>query len=117
MQTLATGIKRQGTFILCDMNIQTDVRIGNTDVRSLACLFPELVNNSVFHLIGYKFGMTEFLGEDNGIDGKGLVQSDIFCPVDVLHTFIDIIGRQCLKMFDGFQYADGSVQLEISTIQ
>ena len=117
MQTLATGIKRQGTFILCDMNIQTDVRIGNTDVRSLACLFPELVHNGVLYLVSHEFGVAELFREDDGVNGKCLVQSDIFCPVDVFHTFIDIIGRQCLKMFDGFQYADGSVQLEISTIQ
>ena len=96
--------------------MQTDVRIGNADIGTLTCLFAELVDNGILYLISYKLRMAELLGKDNGVDGKGLVDSDVFAPVNVLDTFIDIVSRESLKMLDGFQNTDGGVQLEIGTI-
>ena len=98
------------------MDMQTDVGIGDADVWTLSCLFAELVDNGILDLIGNKLRVTELLGEYHRINGKGLVVSNVFAPVDVLDTFIDIIGRKCLKVFDRFQNADGCMQLEVGTI-
>ena len=99
------------------MDVQTDVGIGNTDVRTLSGFLAELVDNGILHLICYKLRMAEFLGEYDRVNGEGFVWSDVFAPVNILHAFIDIVSRQSLEVFDGFQNADGSVQLEIGTIQ
>ena len=64
-------------MILCNMHVQTDIRIGYRDIRTLASRLAKLVNNRIFYFVGYKLRMAEFFGEDNRVNGKGLVLSDI----------------------------------------
>ena len=59
------------------MHVQTDVRVGHRDVRTLAGRLTELVDNGVFYLVRYKLRMAEFFGKDHRVNGKGLVLSDI----------------------------------------
>ena len=117
MQRVATGVKTQRTLVFGNVDVQADIRIGDADVWTLSGLLAELVNDGILYLVGYKLRMAEFLRENDRVDSKGLVDSDIFAPVKILNALIDIISRQCLKMLDGFQDADGSVQLEIGAIQ
>ena len=98
------------------MDVQAHVRIAHADVRTVARFLAELVDDGVLHLICHEFRVAELLGEYDGIDGKGLVQRQVFRPVDVLHTFVHVVCRQCLEVLDGFQNTDGGMQLEISAI-
>ena len=121
MQRLAARVERQRAFTLSgghvgNVDVQTHVGIGYTDVRTVARLFAELVDNGVLHLVGYEFRVAEFFREYHRVDGKGLVQCQILCPVDILHTLVDVVCRQGLEVFDGFQNTDGRMQLEISAI-
>ena len=121
VQRLATGVETQGTLALAgghvgNMDMQTHVWIGNADIGTLASLLAELVDNGILHLVSHKLRVSEFLREYHRVDGKRLVEGEIVRPVHRLHTFVDIVSRQCLEALDGFQNTDGSVQLEIGTV-
>ena len=98
------------------MDVQPHIRVRDADIRTLARLLAELVDNGILHLIGNKLGVTELLGKDYRVNGKGLVKGDVLRPVDVLDAFIDIVGRERTEALDGFQNADCGVKLEISAV-
>ena len=116
MQRLTAGVKRQRTLVLCHVHVQPDVRIGDADVRALAGLLAELIDDGVLYFIRHKLGMTEFLAEHHRIDGECLVQSQVLGPVDFLHFLIHVIGRIGLEVLDRFENTDSCMQLEIGAI-
>ena len=59
------------------MDVQSHIRIGDADVRTLARLLAELVDNGIFYLIGHKLGVAELVGKDHRVDGKSLVERKI----------------------------------------
>ena len=63
MQRLAAGVKTQCALVFCNMDMQTDVWIGDADIGTLASAFTELIDNSIFDFVGYELGMTELLRE------------------------------------------------------
>ena len=75
-----------------------------------------MVHNGILHLICHKLGVTELIREHDGINGKTLGIIQVLFPFDGLHAFIDFIGIVGLKMFNGFQDADGSAQAEVCLI-
>ena len=116
VQGLAAGVKAQRTLVVGNMDVQPDVGVGDTDVRPLSRLLAELVNNGILHLVGHELRMPELVREDDRVDGKGLVDRQIAGPVNILHTLVDVVGRQRLEVLDGFEDADGGVQLEVGTV-
>ena len=98
------------------MDVQSHVGVGDADVRTCSLLFTELVDDGILHLVGDELGVAEFFGEYHRVDSKRLVNIQVFCPVNILDAFIDVIGRQCLEMLDGFQNADSGMQLEVGAI-
>ena len=98
------------------MYVQADIGISHRDIRSLPCLLAELIDDGVFHLVRYEFGMTEFLGEDDSVNSERLVLLQIFRPVYLSDFFIYVISTLRLEVADRLQYSDGSVQLEVGTI-
>ena len=54
VERLSRGVKGERAVVLRDMDIQTEVWIGNRDIRALTASLKELVNNGILHLIGHK---------------------------------------------------------------
>ena len=54
------------------MYVQSDVGVGYGDVGSVSRVLTELVYDGILDLIGYKAGVSEFLGVDHGVYGEGL---------------------------------------------
>lgn len=59
MQTLTRRVERQSGIVLCYVDVQADVRIGDRDVRTFPGLLAELVNYSVLNLICNETGVAE----------------------------------------------------------
>ena len=82
MQALAAGVQTERTFALSwshvgNMDVQSHVRIGDADVRTLARFLAELVDNGIFYLIGHELRVAELVGKDHRVNGKCLVESKI----------------------------------------
>ena len=92
MQALAAGVEAQGAVVFGDVHIESDVRVGHADIGSFARFLPELVDDGILHLIGHELGVFELLGEDHGVDSKGLVKTQVLGPVDSLHLVVYVIG-------------------------
>ena len=60
--------------------------------------------------------MSELFREDNGVDGKCLVECNVLAPINFFDTLVDIVCRESLEVFDRFEDTDGGVQLEISAV-
>ena len=99
------------------MDVQLQVGIGDADVRTFASLLSHLVNDGILHLVGHKFRVAEFRAEHNAIDGKGRFIGQVFCPVNLLHSTIHLVGTGGAEVFDGFQNFDGGAQLKICAIE
>ena len=91
MQGLTTGVQGECAFVLCDMDVQSDVGIRYGDIRTFARLLTELVDDGVLDFISYEFGVSELLGENHRVNSKGGVQAQESGPVHLFHSFIDII--------------------------
>ena len=63
VQRLTAGVKRQRTLVFCYMNVQSYVGIADADIRAFSCSLTELVDDSIFHLVGNELRVSEFLGE------------------------------------------------------
>ena len=98
------------------MDVESQVGISHGDIRTFARLLPKLIDNGILYFIGYKFRVAEFFAEYHRIDSKGLVESQIFRPIDILYLLIHVICRPGDEMFDGFENTDSGVQLEICAI-
>ena len=80
------------------MYVESEVGVGDADVRSCAGFFAELVNDGVFHLVSHEFRVLELLGEHYGVNGKRFVEVEILCPVYFLYAFIHFVGVECLEV-------------------
>ena len=91
------------------------VHIGMVDAYrgALSCLFTEIVHNGVFYFVGYELGVTELVRENHSVYGKTFIFIQEVFPRNGLDSFVNFIGILRLKMFDGFQDADGSTQAEV----
>ena len=70
MQAFSARVEREGAFVLCDVDVELQVGIGDADVRTLSRTLPHLIDNSVFHLVGHKLRVPELLAEDHTIHGE-----------------------------------------------
>ena len=107
MEALATGVQTECALTLSgsnvgNMDVQAYVGIGNTDIRALPRFLAELVHDGVLYLVSHELRVTELIGKDHRVYGKGLVQVQILCPVNVFYTVVNVVGRQCLEVLDGF---------------
>ena len=84
------------------MDVQTDVGVCYRDVRPVARLFPELVDNGILHLIADELGMPEFFREDHSIDGERLVVVEVGRPVCLFDFLVDVVSTISLEVSDGF---------------
>ena len=73
VQRLAAAVERQRAVVLGHVDVQPQVGVGHRDVGAVARLLAELVDDGVLHLVADKLRVAEFLGENDGVDGKGLV--------------------------------------------
>ena len=101
---------------MCNVNIEQYIRIIDAYRRTFACLFAEIIHNSILHLIRYKLGMTEFLAEYNCIYRKRLVYIKILFPWNSLYLVVNFISILCRKILDRFQNADSSTEAEICLV-
>ena len=116
MQAFAGRVERQRALRIGNMDIQTDVGIGDTDIGAFAVLLAEIVHDGVFHFIGHELRMTELLGIDYRVDRKSRFQIEKIVPFHAAHGVVDIVGISCLKSFDGFQNSDGGAQAEVGAV-
>ena len=75
---------------------------------ALSCLFTEIVHNGVFYFVGYELRVTELVRENHSVYGNTFIFIQEVFPHNGLDSFVNFIGMLRLKMFDGFQDADGS---------
>ena len=61
MQTFATGVKAQRGFVLGNMDVETDVGIAYANIRAHASFLTKPINDGIFHFVGDKAGIAEFL--------------------------------------------------------
>ena len=116
VQRFSRTIQRECTTVFCNVDIQKYIRICDADRRAFACLFAEIIHDGILHFVGNKFGVTEFIGENNCIYRKTLGIVQIVFPIDGLNVVVDFIRVVCLEMLDRFQDADSCSQAEICLI-
>ena len=102
MKRFSGRVQRQRTSGMCNVNIEQYIRIIDAYRRTFACLFAEIIHNSILHLIRYKLGMTEFLAEYNCIYRKRLVYIKILFPWNSLYLVVNFISILCRKILDRF---------------
>ena len=117
VQTFSRGIQRECAVILCHMDVELHVGIGNTYVGTLSCLLAELVHNGIFHLISHKLAMAELIAVYYAIHGKGGVHAQILAPVYLLHGIVDLICRLGTKMLDGLENTYCGTQGEVGPVE
>ena len=116
VKALTRRVEAERGIVFGDVDMQSQVGIGNRYIRTCARLLAELVNDGILHLVGYEFRVTELLGENHGVHSKCFLVVQILSPVDALYLLVNIIGALCLEMLDGLEDADSGMQLEISAI-
>ena len=117
MEALAAGVEGKGAVVLCNVDVQLQVGVGNLDVGALASLFPHLVNDGILHLVGDELGVAELRAEHNAIHGKGRFVGEDLRPINLLHGTIHLVGRCGPEVLDGFQNLNGGAQLEVGAIE
>ena len=60
--------------------------------------------------------MSELLGVDHGVDGKGCVEVEIETPVNGAYGVVDIIGVGRFEVLDGFEHAHGGAQTKVGAV-
>jgi len=68
------------------------IRVVETYRRTFAVFAGEVIGDSVFSAVGYKFGMSKYFGIDDSIDSKGLINRHPSVPVQILYRFIYFVG-------------------------
>ena len=85
------------------MYINVEVRVADTYRRTFLILLDEVVNDGIFGPISHELGVVKVLRVNDRIDGKGLVQGDVFFPLDLFDLFINRVCIFGLEMIDRFQ--------------
>ncbi len=116
-QRVATAVERQRDVTSRDMDVKTDIGIGEADARTLAVLLIEEVGNGILDTIGDKTGIIEFLAIDRGIDGKGRVYLHQLLPVKGLQLLIQVIGTAGTQLEERFQHTHCRATGEIRPIE
>ena len=117
MQALSTGVEREGAVVLCDVDVELQVGIGDLDVRTTSCPLPHLVDNRVFHLVSYKLRVSELVREDHTIHGESRLVGQVVGPIDFLYGIIHLVGGGGTEVLDGHEDADCGAELEVRAIE
>jgi hypothetical protein len=107
MKALATGVQTECALTLSRsnvgyMDVQAYVWIGNAYIRALTHFLAELVYDGILHLVSHELRVTELIRKYYRVHGKCLIQVQIFGPVYGFYSFVNVVGRQCLEVLDGF---------------
>ena len=116
VQRLAAGVEAEGGVFVGNVDVQADVGVGHRDVRTVARMFAELVDDGILHLIGHELGVAELLGEYHRVYGESLAVVEVFRPFHLHHLVVHVVGTTGFEVDNGFQNADSSVELEIGTV-
>ena len=116
VERLAAGVEAECSLVLGDVYVQTDVGVGNTDIRSHVGALTELVHNGVLHLVSHELRMAELLGEHHRVDGKSLAYVEVLAPVNGAHLVVHVVGTLSLELADGLEDAYGGMQLHVGAI-
>ena len=98
------------------MDVQCHIGMVDAYRGALSCLFTEIVHNGIFYFIGHELGVTEFVRENHSVYGKTFIFIQEVFPCNGFDSFVNFVGILRLKMFNGFQDADGSTQAEVCLI-
>ena len=95
-------IQGKCTLFLCNMDVNSQIRVTDTYGRTVACLFAEIVDYRIFHFVCHEFRMTEFIREHYGIYRETTHVVQIVFPCDTLYGLIHFVSSLRSKMFDRF---------------
>ena len=122
MQRLSAGVEAEGARALArryvsNVDVEPEVGVADGDVGAFARLLAELVDDGILHFVTDELRVTELFREDHSVYGKGLVEVEVLAPVHLHHLVVHVLGREGAEMGDGLENADGSMELEVSTIK
>ncbi len=117
VQALARRVQREGAVVLCHMDVQLHVGVGDTYVGTLASLLAELVHDGVLHLVSHKLAVPELVAVYHAVHRKGGVIGQILAPVYLPHGLIHLVGGLGTEVLDGLQHAHGGTQGEVGPVE
>ena len=117
MQRFARAVKRNCALVVSNMNANLNIRVINTDRRTLVAFLAEMVSNSIFHLIRKEFGVFEYFGINHGVNRKSFRRVQIQTPVQLLNLVVHIISILRLKFKYRFQNTQSGTATKVRLVQ
>ena len=104
-QRFTAAVERHGHFAARDVDVKTDLRIGQADAGTLAVFIIEEVGNGILDTIGDETRVVKVLAVDSGVDGKCGVNGHQLFPVERLQLLIQVVGTRRFEGDERFENA------------